>query len=480
MIRTLLIKLSQGLLVTSSFIPPNGYRKTLTRLIAEEESLDVAVAFWGSGALKLIHPATKKPIRIICNLKTGATNPSVIESFLALSREVGSQVHIRQCDILHAKVVIGKAQAVIGSANISANALGLEDEDSAHWLEAGVHIRERTELDKMQAWFESLWSSAHVRGIEDSDIQSAQIAWERNRQPPTTVTVRTPEFFSFRDFSVSSLRRANAYALLYRQNLSPTAQATLKTIQSQSVAEQHVVQTSIRLWGYENWPDFPSDIRAEYVDICWGLRNRVRVFGACRLLGQRVEVQYHDSALGTLDIANPVETLLDLPFGKLAQELMGAALKPCIETVWKAANGDDSVRIIHLADIARILRDAKEALPVTRRISGREAVQVLASLPAQVELRARDNKDKFWCYKLKSRKGTEFAFDPNTTRGLYVRLDRQPPDLPGLTDVEDIAGANKSTSLGRVFSGGVHNAAYKVTVESESALRDLIHHLMAL
>lgn len=466
--------------MTSSFIPPDGYRKALTRLVMEEESLDVAVAFWGAGAQKLIHPVTKKPIRIICNLKTGGTNPCVIESFLALSREVGLQVQIRQCDVLHAKVVIGKTQAVIGSANISANGLGLEDEESAHWLEAGAHIQERSELNTMQAWFDVLWSSAHVRAIEDSDIQAAQIAWERNRQAPTPATASTPEFFSFRDFTVSSLRRANAYALLYRQNLSPSAQATLKTAQAQSVAPQGSVQTSIRLWGYENWPDFPTDIRAEYVDIRWGVRNGVRVFGACRLLGQRAEVQYDNSELGTLDIANPVETLLDLPFGKPAQKLMEAVLKPCIEAVWKAANGDDSVRIIHLAEIAKVLQDAGEAPQVIRRISGKEAVQVLASLSAQVELRARDKKDKFWCYKLKSRKGTEFAFDPKTTGGLYVRLDRQPPDLPGLTNVENISGADKSTSLGRVFSGGIHNAAYKVTVESESALRDLIDHLMTL
>lgn len=465
--------------MTSSFITPNWYRKALTRLVTEEDSLDVAVAFWGDGAQKLIHPVETKPIRIICNLKTGGTNPRVIESFLTLSREVGLQVQIRQCDVLHAKVVLGKTQAVIGSANISANGLGIEDEDSAHWLEAGVHIRERSELDKMQAWFDSLWSSAHVRAIENSDIQAAQIAWERNRQPPTPATASIPEFFSFTDFTVPSLRRAKAYALLYRQDLSPAAKATLKAARAQSVTPQHDFQTDIRLWGYENWPDFPSDIRAEYVDVRWGSRNGVRVFGACRLLGQRAEVQYDDSALGTLDIANPVETLLDLPFGKQAQKLMEVALKPHIEAVWKAANGDDYVRVIHIADIAKILQDAGGASHAIRRISGKEAVQVLASMSAQVELRARDNEDKFWCYKLKSRKGTEFAFDPNTKRGLHVRLDSQPPNLPGLTNVENISDAKKSTSLGRVFSGGVHNAAYKVTVESESALRDLIDHLMA-
>lgn len=464
--------------MNSSFISPNNYRKSLTQLVAEEESLDVAVAFWGNGAQKLVHPIRTKSIRIVCNLLTGGTNPAVIEYFLELSREEGLDVQIRHCDRLHAKVIIGKKQAVIGSANISANGLGLEDEDSAHWLEAGMHIRERRELDEMGAWFDALWSSEQVKPIETCDIEAAYIAWERNRRPPMPTTFPMPDFFSITDFTVSNLRRAKAYALLYRHNLSSAAQTILSTIQNDSVGTQHTIKSGIKLWGYENWPVFPKDMSAEYVDIRCGLKNSVRVFGSCRMLGQRAIVQYDDSEDGTLDIANPVQTLLGLPFGKKAREQLEALLKPCIETVWEAADGDD-VLVMHLADLAEILQTT-DATSDTRRISGKEAVPILASLSEQVFLRKSDNTDKFWCYKLKSRKGVEFAFDPRTTSGLYVRLDRQPPDLPGMVNVEKILGNNKSTSLDRVFSGGIHKAAYQVTIESESALRAFVNYFMAL
>lgn len=480
MISAIIDKPSQGSLVNSLFLPPDNYRKSLIQLVAKEESLDVAVAFWGSGAQKLIHPVATKPIRIICNLKAGGTNPFVIESFLKLSREKGVDVQIRQCDRLHAKIILGKTQAIIGSANISANGLGLEDEDSAHWLEAGVHIKQRSELDEIQAWFDELWSSSQVRMIEGCDIEAAQIAWKRNRPAPTPATTSTPDFFSLSDFTISSLRRANVYALLYRRNVSPAAQAKLSAIQTESVDTHHSVKTGIRLWGYENWPNFPSDIRADYIDIRWGLRNGVRVFGPCRLLDQRATVQYDDSSLGTLDIANPVETLLDLPFEKRAREQMETVLKSCIQAVWKVAEGDDSTRIVHLADIATILQDAEQASSSERRISGAEAVHILASLSAQVVLRKPDSTNKFWCYKLETRKGTEFAFDPRTSGGLYVRLDRQPPRLPGLVDAKKIVGTSMSTALDRVFSGGLHKAAYKVTIQSESALRAFVDHLMTL
>ena len=480
MISALIDKTSQGSLVNSSFLPPDSYRKSLTQLVAEEESLDVAVAFWGRGAKKLIHPVATKPIRIICNLKTGGTNPFVIESFLKLSREKGVDVQIRQCDRLHAKVILGKTQAVIGSANISANGLGLEDEDFSHWLEAGVHVRQSSELDEMQTWFDALWSSVQVRVIEDCDIEAAHIAWKRNRPAPTPTTTSNPDFFSLSDFSISSLRRANVYALLYRRKVSPAAQAKLSAIQTESVDPNHSVKTGIRLWGYENWPDFPSDIRAEYLDIRWGLRNGVRVFGPCRLLGRRATVQYDDGSFGTLDIANPVDTLLDLPFEKHAREQMETALKSCIEAVWQAAEGDECVRVVHLADIATMIQEAEQASSLGRRISGIEAINVLASMSSQVVLREPDNTNKFWCYKLQTRKGTEFAFDPRTSGGLYVRLDRQPPDLPGLVDAKKIVGTNMSTALDRVFSGGVHKAAYKVTIQSESALRAFVDHLMTL
>ncbi len=109
-------------------------------------------------------------------------------------------------------------------------------------------------------------------------------------------------------------------------------------------------------------------------------------------------------------------------------------------------------------------------------ICGLEAVEILARLSDRVELYRKDNTDKFWSYKLRSAKRTEFAFDPRTKNGLYVRVDRQPPLLPGIKDIEKISGEDVSTALDRVFSGGLHRASYRATIESEEALLAFIAH----
>lgn len=107
-------------------------------------------------------------------------------------------------------------------------------------------------------------------------------------------------------------------------------------------------------------------------------------------------------------------------------------------------------------------------------------MRVLLTLTEHVDIYKKDNTDKFWSYKLKSAKRTEFAFDPKTKEGLYVRVDREPPKLPGISDIERISGKATSTALDRVFSGCIHKATYKVTIETESALRAFIAHYLAI
>jgi hypothetical protein len=114
------------------------------------------------------------------------------------------------------------------------------------------------------------------------------------------------------------------------------------------------------------------------------------------------------------------------------------------------------------------------------KITGPDAVRVLQTLSEHVDIHKKDNTDKFWSYKLKSAKRTEFAFDPKTKEGLYVRVDREPPNSPGIFDIERISGKATSTALDRVFSGGVHKATYKVTIESETALRAFIAHYLSI
>lgn len=107
-------------------------------------------------------------------------------------------------------------------------------------------------------------------------------------------------------------------------------------------------------------------------------------------------------------------------------------------------------------------------------INGGDAVIYLATITARVAQFKKDKTDKFWSYKLKSANHTEFAFDPNTTTGLFVRVDRELPALPGISNIEQISGKNVSTALERVFSGGVHKANFLATIENQAALESFI------
>jgi hypothetical protein len=113
-------------------------------------------------------------------------------------------------------------------------------------------------------------------------------------------------------------------------------------------------------------------------------------------------------------------------------------------------------------------------------INGKEAVAFLASIESRVAQFRKDNTDKFWSYKLKSAKKTEFAFDPNARTGLFVRVDREPPLVSGISDISRITGKDVSTALGRVFSGGLHKANYVVTLNDQAALESFIRHYESL
>ncbi|MBL3607159.1 hypothetical protein [Pseudomonas syringae] len=72
------------------FVAPADYKDQLKSLIAEEQNLDFAVAFWGDGAENLIPLDSARSVRIICNLRTGGTNPAVVRYFLSKIKDGNS------------------------------------------------------------------------------------------------------------------------------------------------------------------------------------------------------------------------------------------------------------------------------------------------------------------------------------------------------------------------------------------------------
>lgn len=176
--------------------------KQIQVLMDEEiaQPIRLAVAFWGAGAAYQLRGACK----IICNLESGACNPSVIRSLLSRDNCV-----VLKLAGLHAKVVIGSAGAVVSSANMSTNGLGAEGADSSGTIEAGYFVSPSVpDYKRIAAWFDHQWIQATP--ITESDLAVAEERWEwRNRA--------MPQFPILGTFSATTSFDINPFSLLEEQ-----------------------------------------------------------------------------------------------------------------------------------------------------------------------------------------------------------------------------------------------------------------------
>ena len=135
-----------------------------------------AVAFWGDGSQIMVRGQGR--FELICNLAHPGTNPGVIENIMSYANVI-----FRQRDDLHAKVAISAGGAVVGSANFSEKALGLQMADVGGWLEAGYFIEPGTgPHTEVNGWFESIWADARI--ITPGDIEKAKLRWQEQGGAP--------------------------------------------------------------------------------------------------------------------------------------------------------------------------------------------------------------------------------------------------------------------------------------------------------
>ncbi|MFK8331225.1 phospholipase D family protein [Pseudomonas sp. BJa5] len=341
------------------FIGPEQYRKALRSMVAQEASLDVAVAFWGDGAEAIIHPEDGKALRVICNLRSGGTNPAVIKLLVDRAKTM-DHVQIRQCDRLHAKLVVGPNSAIIGSANISANGLGFEGSEVAHWLEAAIQTVDKQEVESAQKWFEQLWLSSDSRPITAQDLADAADAYAKNRDRRPDYSRKVP--FSFDNYSVADLEDRNAYALLYTSRPGPEAEARAKQHEDQERIEHGGDSQNgegIERWSFESWPDsLDTTEKNEYLCIIWNENGGVTVDGACRMTGTKLNFTYKESnEEGWVDLAKPSTTLLGRRLVQVDRQRVARAVRPKIDAIWNAAEPlDADARRIHLSTLKLILQ----------------------------------------------------------------------------------------------------------------------------
>lgn len=153
---------------TTIVTTPAAIRSAIRKVLASGPT-KIAVAFWGEGALKGLGLEHRRlsDVKVICNLSVGACAPSVIRNLL------DSGADVRALSTLHAKVYLGTREAVVGSANISRNGLGIRE--GYGWNEACVRLASPTEVAHLDAWFDELWDKA----ADMSDPHVARLVLEQ-------------------------------------------------------------------------------------------------------------------------------------------------------------------------------------------------------------------------------------------------------------------------------------------------------------
>jgi hypothetical protein len=150
---------------------------------SEPGRLDLAVAFWGSGAIEGLSLRRDRKIRILLELQSGGTNPSVVEELVRLF-----PAGVRSVERLHAKAYIGENKLAIGSTNASADGLGLEGAEATQWFELMLETRDRTAIAEAQHWFDDLWRCAETVDPAGDRFNEAKLVWKARRKtrPPQT------------------------------------------------------------------------------------------------------------------------------------------------------------------------------------------------------------------------------------------------------------------------------------------------------
>jgi|GEM_PF-2133761 hypothetical protein len=149
----------------------------IRRLFKNATEIKCAVAFWGEGAAGLFKGIKAKNVQIVCNLKSGGTNPKVIDDIRRL-KLIGID-NVKMLDKMHCKVYWTPKGVIVGSANASANGLGFEGVQVLGWEEAALTLTDSRIIYKINQWFKTIWKNADQ--IAEFDLFKAKEKWESNR-----------------------------------------------------------------------------------------------------------------------------------------------------------------------------------------------------------------------------------------------------------------------------------------------------------
>lgn len=320
------------------FVTSAEYKKVVTSIAEEEGELLVAVAFWGEGAESIVDSRPGGSVKIICNLKSGATNPTIIE---ALRNKNG--ICLKQHDRLHAKVVAGSKTAVVGSANFSSNGLNLEGEESEGWEEAGFVVENPAQIYNIKKWFQIMWDD-DADEIGDQDIENAKEEWRKRRKSRITTNPNAPDGFTLDCFTRAQLSDRSIYVVMHNmhdEKFSPEAQAEA---QNSGVLIENC---------YEGCPELPRG--AQFIDLHRGPLSGLEYIGVYTWIDER-EFPYKGGAEGHLTVCREENRIMGLRFRRKEGKRLVKNLRPHKKPIWDNALAccGEVGRYISLADVVDI------------------------------------------------------------------------------------------------------------------------------
>lgn len=318
------------------FIAKDDNTKEVLQLISSSRKIDCAVAFLGGKAPEFLG---NKGGRIICNLDSNGTNPSAVEKLFKRKN-----FEIRNLSDLHAKVYIGDSFGIVSSANLSANGLGLEDDELNGWQEAGYKVTDKDQIKRMRGWFENLWEDALT--IRQPDINSAKLKWlehRKNRMFPSRQEKKS--FLEELKSNQANFQDRNIYLTITTDYMSDPAQKELKSIKKQEP------QLSKILDAYEDWGNLP---RGAYLIDLYLKEGKVKP----AFLGLSRSPAITDP-VGKIKSPNKLflcykETEI---FGFKISKEDKKELKDKVEKLWSAniGEGDEDAKFIKIEDAFEIL-----------------------------------------------------------------------------------------------------------------------------
>lgn len=218
-------------------------QQDLARWVRNEKShLDIAVAFWGTGAVEQLGlDDSKKSYRILLDLTSGGSNPKVVAQLMKLRPKL-----VRCVDRLHAKAFIGKSEAVIGSANASANGLGAEGSEATHWCELGLATKAPSDVAAAQAWFKTQWGRS--KSITPRMLADAEAMWKKRQKGRPQAGASSVDLLTAATADPSAFKNRGYYVTVSTEKLGPEAE---------KVRADKAKETKAPAYMFEQWPTMP-------------------------------------------------------------------------------------------------------------------------------------------------------------------------------------------------------------------------------